>query len=296
MAKKKLSRARVLGFLKTLFYVLVGNAVLALSIKLFLIPADLPTDGATGLALIINHYTGMNISLFVLIFNVAMLILGWIILGMKFALSTIVSTFAYPVLLEACNRIFGDYVISDNRILMALCAALGMGVALGIVIRAGSSTGGMDIPPLVLHKLFRTSVSGVMNLLGVIVLAFQVLYHSPEDLIYGALVILLYTLVLDKLLIAGASRTQLIIVSEHVDEIRERILQDLDRGVTLLKAQGGYSLQDKRLILSVISNREFPRVEKMIKEIDPECFIIINRVTEVSGRGFSLDKDYEKED
>lgn len=295
MTRKKSVRAQVRDLFKTLFYVLVGNAVLALSIKLFLIPADLPTDGATGLALIVNHYTGMSISLFVLIFNIIMLIIGWIILGTKFALSTIVSTFAYPLMLEICNRIFGDYVISDNRILMALCAALGMGVALGIVIRAGSSTGGMDIPPLVLNKLFRTSVSGVMNLLGVIVLLLQVLYHSPEDLVYGGLVILLYTLVLDKLLIAGNSRTQLIISSDHLEEIREKILQDMDRGVTLLEAEGGYSRERKQLILSVISNREFPRVEKMIKSIDPECFIIINRVTEVSGRGFSLDKDYQKQ-
>ena len=134
-----------------------------------------------------------------------------------------------------------------------------------------------------------------MNLLGVIVLLLQVLYHSPEDLVYGGLVILLYTLVLDKLLIAGNSRTQLIISSDHLEEIREKILQDMDRGVTLLEAEGGYSRERKQLILSVISNREFPRVEKMIKSIDPECFIIINRVTEVSGRGFSLDKDYQKQ-
>ena len=107
--------------------------------------------------------------------------------------------------------------------------------------------------------------------------------------------ILLYTLVLDKLLIAGNSRTQLIISSDHLEEIREKILQDMDRGVTLLEAEGGYSRERKQLILSVISNREFPRVEKMIKSIDPECFIIINRVTEVSGRGFSLDKDYQKQ-
>ncbi|MBQ7058604.1 MAG: YitT family protein [Firmicutes bacterium] len=291
MTKKEKVRGKILDYVKTLFYVLIGNAVLALSIKLFLIPADLPTDGATGLALIVNHYTGMSISLFVLLFNIVMLILGWIVLGAKFALSTIVSTFAYPLMLEICERIFGDYVISDNRILMALCAALGMGLALGIVIRAGSSTGGMDIPPLVLNRLFRTSVSGVMNLLGIIVLACQILYCTPEDMIYGALVILLYTLVLDKLLIAGNSRTQLIISSNHTEEIRERIMEDLDRGVTLLDAEGGYLREKKQLVLSVISNREFPRVEKMIKSIDPKAFIIINRVTEVSGRGFSLDKD-----
>lgn len=290
--KKKLTWAKVKQSLISLFYVLVGNAVLALTIQLFLIPANFPTDGATGLALIVNHFTGMNISLFLLIFNVCMLILGWIILGTRFALSTIVSTFAYPAMLETCSRIFGDYVISDNRILMAVCASLGMGVALGIVIRAGSSTGGMDIPPLVLNKLFRTSVSGVMNLLGIVVLVGQIFYHTPEDIVYGALLILFYTLVLDRLLIAGNSRTQLIIISDQVDEIRQKILEKMDRGVTMLDAQGGYSGEKKQLALTVISNREFPRVEKIVKSIDPACFIIVNRVTEVSGRGFSLDKDY----
>ena len=289
---KKLTAKQLKHSLSNLFYVLVGNAVLAVTIRLFLIPANLPTDGATGLALIVNHMTGMNISLFLLFFNIAMLILGWIVLGFRFALSTVVSTFAYPLMLEICDRAFGDYLISDNRIILALCSALGMGLALGIVIRAGSSTGGMDIPPLVLNKLFRPSVSGVMNLLGVLVLLGQVFYHTPEDIIYGALVILLYTLVLDRILISGNSKTQLIIASNHMDEIKKKILSEMDRGVTLLEAEGGYSGEPKKLILTVISNREFPRVEKLVKSIDPECFIIINRVTEVSGRGFSMEKEY----
>lgn len=289
----KIEKLNIKHSLISLFYVLVGNAILAVTIELFLLPANLPTDGATGLALIVNHLTGMSISLFLLIFNVAMLLLGWWILGFRFALSTIVSTFAYPAMLEICERYLGGYVISENRMLLALCSALGMGVSLGIVIRAGSSTGGMDIPPLILNKLFRTPVSLVMNLLGVLVLAGQIFYHTPEDLIYGGLVILLYTVVLDKLLIAGSSRTQLVIISDHSDEVRKRIMETMDRGVTLLEAQGGYKRDPKQLVLSVISNREFPKVEKLIKSIDPSCFIIVNRVTEVSGRGFSLDKDYQ---
>ena len=163
-------------------------------------------------------------------------------------------------------------------------------MSLGIVIRAGASTGGMDIPPLVLQKLLRIPVSVSMYAFDFCILLTQILFRPAENVLYGILLVLIYTIVLDKILLLGTSRTELKIVSAKSDEICSAILRQLDRGVTLLDGEGGYLHQRRQVILSVISNRELIKVEKIVHSIDPECFMIVNRVSEVSGRGFSMEK------
>ena len=236
----------------------------------------------------------MPISLFVLLFNVAMLLLGWWILGLKFAVTTIVSTFSYPLFLELFTRLIHGFVISTNTLLCAIFAGLGIGISLGLVIRQGASTGGMDIPPLVLNKLFKIPVSLSLNAFDVIILLTQLIYHPAEDILYGILLVLIYSLVLDKLLLAGESRTQLMIVSKEGDRIRQAILSEVDRGVTIVNGNGGYTGQAVDIVVSVISNRQLARVEKIVRSIDPVAFMVVNKVTEVSGRGFTLEKKYPK--
>lgn len=105
--------------------------------------------------------------------------------------------------------------------------------------------------------------------------------------------VILHTIVMDKMLLLGDSRTQVKIVSARSDEIRDAILEQIDRGVTILHGEGGYTHEPTEVLLSVVSNRELPKLEKLVHSIDPECFLIVSRVTEVSGRGFSLEKQYQ---
>lgn len=288
------SSFHALPFIKSLIMTLLGNALYALSVVLFLLPADLVTGGTTGIALLVHHLTGMPISLFVLLFNVAMLLLGWWILGLTFAVTTIVSTFSYPLFLELFTRLAGDFVISTNTLLCTIFAGLGIGISLGLVIREGASTGGMDIPPLVLNKLFKIPVSFSLNAFDVIILLLQLIFHPAEDILYGLLLVLIYTIVLDRLLLSGESRTQLMIVSGQSDKIREVILSEVDRGVTVLNGSGGYTGRAADIVVTVISNRQLAKVEKIVRTIDPVAFMVVSKVTEVSGRGFTLDKKYPK--
>lgn len=278
----------------TLIFILGGNALYALAVKLFILPADLMTGGTTGIALVLNHYTQCPISVFVLIFNVLMLLTGLLLLGKKFALTTIISTFAYPIWLEFFNQVLGNFVITEDAILCTIFAGLGIGVALGLVIRTGASTGGMDIPPLVLNKYLKIPVSVSLYFFDVCILVAQMFYNKPEQILYGILLVMVYTIVLDKLLLIGTTRTEVKVVSKQPDKIREAILSDLDRGVTILHGEGGYLEQKTQVILSVISNRELPKVEQLIHSIDPESFMIVSRVSEVRGRGFSMNKKYEQ--
>lgn len=284
---------KIRHILPSFLWVVVGNFLYALTVKLFLLPSGLVTGGTTGMALTMNHFFGIEISGFVLIFNVVMLVLGFFVLGRQFAATTLASTFLYPLALEIFDSLLGDFVITNDILLCTLFTGLGIGISLGIVIRSGASTGGMDIPPLILKKTLRIPVSASMYAFDVCILLSQALFRPAENILYGIVLVLIYTLVLDKMLLMGATRTEVKIVSRNSDEIRNAILKQIDRGVTLLDGEGGYLHNKTQIVLSVISNRELPKVEKLIHAIDPESFMIVSRVSEVSGRGFSMKKRYQ---
>lgn len=280
----------------TVATVILGNVFYAFVIRLFLLPGNLMTGGTTGIGLVVKHFTGTSISGFVLVLNIVMLIVGWTLLGKKFALTTVISSFTYPIALEAANHIFGDLVITTDPMLNTIFAGLGIGIGLGIVIRTGASTGGMDIPPLVLNKYFRIPVSVSLNIFDMLILILQIVYNPPERVLYGVLLVMIYTTVLDKVLMMGNTKTEVKVISSQVEEIRQVILAQVDRGVTMLYGEGGYRQEQTQIVLSIVSNRELPRVEKLIRHIDPEAFMIVSRVTEVRGRGFSLSKHYGEEE
>lgn len=290
MSQMKPGYAKVLSLLM----VIAGNIIYTLSVKLFLLPANLMSCGTTGLAMLVNHLLGIPLTGFIFVFNVIMLGLGWWIMGRKFAMTTVFSSLFYPVVLEMLNRILGDVTVTDNLLLNVLFAGMGMGLGLGVVIRGGASTGGMDIPPLVLHKLFRIPVSASLWVFDFLILTSQLMYHSLEDMLYGILLLMSISTTLNKVLLMGTSRTEVKIISPKADKIRDAILSKVDRGVTMLHGEGGYLHIDTEVILSVVSNHEMVKIEHLARSIDPDCFMIVNRVVEVWGRGFSRSKQYEE--
>ena len=272
--------------------IIVGNALYALTVVLFLVPSGLITGGATGIALGINRALGLPVSGVLFVINMTMLAVGWVLLGRRFAITTIASTVLSPLFLALWERVFADFVLTDDLVLNTIFAGLGVGISLGITIRAGASTGGMDIPPLVLNKWFKLPVSATMLTFDIAVLLMQAVFSPVQQVLYGVVMVLIHTIVMDKMLMLGASRTEVKIVSSQSDAICAAILAQLDRGVTILHGEGGYTREPSAVLLSIVSNRELPRLEKLAHSIDPTCFLIVSHVTEVSGRGFSLDKDY----
>ena len=288
MAEYKWNKNRVMSLLM----VLLGNVLYAFTVKLFLLPANLISCGTTGIAFVVNHLTGIPLTGFIFVFNMVMLVLGWWILGKKFAMTTVLSSIFYPVALEVLNRVLGDIRITEDLLLNTLFSGLGLGASLGIVIRAGASTGGMDIPPLVLKKLFHIPVPASLWAFDFCIMLSQMTFHKGEDLLYGILLLMVISFALNKVLLMGTSRTEVKIVSQQADRIREAILSRLDRGVTMLHGEGGYLRRKTEIILSVVSNHELPKVEQLARGIDPDCFMIVTRVTEVWGRGFTYSKHY----
>jgi len=279
-------RNRILSVLM----VIVGNILYTLSVKLFLLPANLVSCGTTGIALVVNHFLHVPMSAFIFAFNVAMLAVGWLVMGRQFAMTTILSSVLYPLFLEVLNQLLGDIVVTENILLNVLFAGMGLGISLGVVMRAGASTGGMDIPPLILKKFFRIPVSATLWAFDFCILLAQMFFHSMEDLLYGIVLIVVISVSLNKVMLLGTSRTEVKIISTRSKEIRDAILSQVDRGVTMLHGAGGYSHVETEIIMSVISNYELPKIEQLARSIDPACFMIISRVSEVWGRGFTYGK------
>ena len=272
--------------------ILFGNALYSLAVALFLEPSGLITGGATGIALAIGRLTGLPVSGLLLFINLAMLVWGWAVLGRAFALNTLASSVLSPAFLGLFEGLLAGRVLTEDIFLCTVFAGLGIGVALGLVIRSGASTGGLDIPPLVLNKWFKLPVSATMLTFDIAVLLMQAMFSPVQQVLYGVVMVLIHTIVMDKMLMLGASRTEVKIVSSQSDALCAAILAQLDRGVTILHGEGGYTREPSAVLLSIVSNRELPRLEKLAHSIDPTCFLIVSHVTEVSGRGFSLDKDY----
>ena len=279
--------------IKQVCIIIVGLTIYAFGLAVFVLPTDMIAAGTTGIALLAQRLWGIPISTFVAVFNVLMFGLGFIELGKTFALTTLVATFYYPVILDVAIAVVGDMVITQDPMLCAIFSGIIIGFSLGIVIKAGASTGGMDIPPLVLKKRFSIPVSASMYFFDAVILIGQMPFGDKERILYALIMVMVYTMVLDKVLMMGSKQIQVKIFSAKYEEISRAIQEKMDRGTTLLNMEGGHSRQKSMAILSIVSGRELSKINDIVMEIDENAFMIVNQVGEVRGRGFTMTKKYE---
>lgn len=280
--------------IRQLFIILLGNMLYAFAVAYFVLPVGLITGGTTGISIFINHHTGLEISVFVSIFNFIMFAIGAVILGKKFAMTTIISTFVYPFFL-GLGQSLAKYtgVLTQDNMLCTVFAGLMIGLGIGMVIREGASTGGMDIPPLVINKKTGISVAFLLNAFDIMILFLQASFSGSEQILYGILLVCIYTVVLEKILVFGKSKVQIKIISAEYEIINEQIAKVLDRGTTLYKIEGGHTRREMYAVLTVVSQRELFQINELVQKLDPDAFIIIGQVNEVRGRGFTKGKKYE---
>ncbi|MCR4955303.1 MAG: YitT family protein [Lachnospiraceae bacterium] len=278
--------------LKTMLMVIIGNMIYAVGIQIFLVPSNIVTAGATGLGLIVTNIIPVKLSYAILVINIVLLLLGLLFLGKEFAINSLVGSLSYPIELMIVERVLGNVVLTKDPLLCTIFLGLSVGISLGIIIHAGASSGGMDIPPIIVNRLFKIPVSVSMYAFDGLIVVGLIQFYDAESILYGIVLVLTYTIVLDKCLMMGSSRVEVKIVSQKTEEIKKAILENMDRGATLISARGGYNDEQFDMIYTVISNRELNKLEKLVKDIDEECFLTVSKATEVRGRGFTLDKQY----
>lgn len=314
MAEKSLKQKKKFSFGRFLYdagSLVLGNGLYALAVALFAVPTGLVLGGVTGISVSINKLLPfLKISYMVLALNILLLIIGMFILGRRFFVTTVAATFIYPAMLELCTQLLNRFpkiteyfsALYDDYFVCAMLAGIMMGVGLGIVVRIGASTGGSDVLPLIMNKLVGLPVGIGMIIFDGIIVASQIPFSNLLQVAYGLLTIVGMSIILDRTIIMGKGKVQMEIISEHADEIRKEILTSTKRGgggVTMVEARKGYSGEKNEIIMSVVYSRELIYYKKLILSIDPQAFIIINRVSEVNGNGFSFSKDdkhLDKED
>ena len=269
--------------------VLVGNVLMSIGVGAFILPAGLMIGGATGIGLIVSHYWGIPVSSLVAVYNAVMFLIGAVFLGKHFAATTLISSFLFPFLLGQIEAVVQSPLTSDLLLSVILGGVLS-GLGIGIVIRAGSSTGGNDIPMLLLNKKLGVPISAAMYSLDFIILCLQLPYSSLEIALYSIVLIATYSIMADKASTLGKGRVQVRIISSEHKKISRAIQEQIDRGVTLYRIEGGYTSQESCEVMTVVSGRELNRLNRLIMEIDPQAFIMIAHITEVRGRGFSFGK------
>ena len=275
----------------TIGSVFLGNTISALGIGGFLIPAGMMMGGATGIGLAVNHYTGLPVSAALAVLNVVLFVVGAAVLGKAFALMTIISAFYSPFILEMVQQLIPEPLTQDIM-LATIIGGLLVGLGMGMVLRVGASTGGMDIPPLLLKKKAGIPVGVSMYAFDFAILAVQATFAGLERMLYSVILIIIYTVVIDKIMTLGTSQIQAKIISERYEEINRAIQQRLDRGTTLIAMKGGYLGRESYEIMIVLGTRELPRLSELVTEYDPKAFMVVNKVSEVRGRGFTLGKRF----
>lgn len=276
--------------LRTFAGIFAGNVSNALAVAAFIVPNSILIGGSTGISLTLQHAFGLELTVTVFAFNVLFFVLGAWVLGKKFALSTVASTLLYPALLALFQRIPGIDALTENDLLAAIFAGLLLGIGIGLIVRQGASTGGTDILAMVLNKFTHAPVAVLLYVVDFIVLGMQAFFCTSEQILYGVLSLLITTAVMNQVVLFGQAQLQLLIVSEKYETLREKLLRDLDVGVSMIYIETGLGKKRRMAVLCVIPQRKLYAANELIRQIDVNAFTMISRVKEVKGRGFSLER------
>lgn len=279
--KEKTGKRRALDYL----VITVASFLYAAAVSLLLDPNSLAPGGITGIAVILNRVTKVATGTWIFLLNIPILILGVWKFGVRFIFST-----AYCTLAISCftNLLSGIEVITTDRFLAAAAGGALMAVALGLVFKAGATTGGTDIVIKLLRLKFPFLKTGSLFLItdAVIVALSALVFKNVDVALYAGLVVVINSLLLDIVLYGRDSAKMLFIISDHHEAITKRILEEMGIGVTYISGSGAYSGKEKSVILCVMKKQLSPKAEEIIKEEDPLAFMIVTSATEIFGEGY----------
>ena len=288
----KKTKKELKDYFVTTVLIVFGNALLAFDVAAFIIPHDIVMGGTTGIAIMLNKLFGLDTALVVFVLNTLLLFIGLAVIGKKLFFTSIASTLLYPAFLAVMQRIPGIDKFTDNILLAALFAGVLMGLAIGLVMRVGSSTGGMDIANLVAAKITHKPVAIYVYLFDFIIIGAQAVIVTPEQIMLGIVVIALESIMLDKAMLYGQSQLQVYVVSAKYNEIRLRLLKELQAGVTMSYIQTGALGEKEMAVVCVIPPRKLYAANEIVREVDPEAFLTITKIKEVRGRGFTSERKF----
>lgn len=271
--------------LKNWLLLLVGNFILVFGVATFILPNNILSGGVAGVAVALSPLVNIEPPLLINIILLITFILGFVVLGKKFAVKTIMSTLLYPVYLALITS--WNISFEVEPLMASLFGGLICGIGLGITFRTGASTGGMDIPPLILQKFTGVKVAFWVLVTDALTVLLGVKSFGINEVLIGLISVFAATLAIDKMqLISGDGAKQVMIITKARQEVLQYIHDHLDRGSTIIPAVGGYTRETREMIMTILEVEQYVQLETAVKEFDDEAFLIVSDVTEVHGKGF----------
>lgn len=271
-----------------LLIVVLGNLVLSAGVALFIIPNDILSGGVAGIAIAIQPLTGIEPQITINVLTIVFFIIGSLILGKKFATKTLVSSILYPTFLTMFTVLSNGSTLTDNPLLASLYGGACIGIGVGLVFRSGASTGGMDIPPLIINKYTGWSLPTLVLVVDALTVLLGASIFGIEPALIGLIAVAVSSTLINKMIVLGAHQSKsVMIISEYYPELISRIQVEISRGVTILEAEGGYSKSRKPVLMVVISKKQYHDLKKLVDSIDQDAFMIVSDVNDVHGLGFT---------
>lgn len=262
-----------------------ASVLYAAGISLFLDPNNLAPGGVTGIAIILNRLLEVKTGTMIMILNIPLVILGMWKFGWRFIVST---SYAILVVSVATDILAPMGAATKDPLLAAVAGGGSVAIALGLIFRAGATTGGMDIVVKVLRLKYPHMKTGSLFLMSDVTIAAcsGLLFGDLDIVLYALIAVFVMSRVMDLVLYGMDEAKLLYIISDKPEEIADRILTEVDIGVTYLRGEGAYSSQNKKVIMCVTKKQQAPRIEEIVKEEDPHAFMIVTSASEIYGEGY----------
>ena len=274
-------------YLKELLIIAFGNFLLAISVQYFILPFNILTGGVAGVAVALAPFIPVSQQIIIDVLVVGLFLLGWTVLGKEFAIKTFLSSILYPIFVSILG--FFPYTLDITPLLASIYSGVIAGFGIGIVLREGASTGGMDIPPLILNYYTGIETSKFILLTDALTCVLGLLNYPVESLLNGLISVFLSSMVINKIEVAhGSDSLSVQIISSKWEEINKEVLKKINRGVSIVDVQGGYTMETHKMLMVIIDKREYSTLLDILDTIDKSAFVITNPVQSVHGEGFKL--------
>ncbi|MEA4811771.1 MAG: YitT family protein [Anaerolineaceae bacterium] len=268
--------------------ILVGAFIQALSLRLFLVPSQLVSGGLSGAGQILHYLYRWPIGLVVFIGNIPLFILGWRYLGgPRFATRTILAIVAFSAFTDLLLYQTGQNPVTPDPFLNTLYGGIVMGVGLGIVYRGRGTSGGTDILGRILNRQLGMSISMAYLLTEAVVIFAAGIFFDWEKALYGLLMIFVSGVAADRTLEGSNVVRSVMIITDKLEAISQALMDELERGTTIINAQGGYSKKERPILFCVVTSSELMQLKTIVQDIDPEAFMVVGSSNEALGEGFT---------
>lgn len=275
---------KILEHIKMYAITTIGCAILAFSINYFYLGNKLAEGGVAGIALIVHYLLHIDVSIIYFAINIPLIIVGYKILGKDFIVKTLFATIILTVFLKLFDNMRGPM---DDILVASIFGGALNGIGIGIIFTAGGSSGGTDIIAKIVNKWKGVPISKVLLSLDFIILSSVAIIFGKNIFMYTLISVIVTSKVIDVIQEGISSAKGVTIITAHPNEIKERIMDEIGRGVTIICGRGGYTDKDMDIVYCVVGKYQLIKVKHIVKECDPTAFMTVSEVNEVIGNGFA---------